>query len=281
MLSYFPPFSVMAALAPLARLHPRARNLVGWWPFGEGGGSRLYDVARGNHGALTNMDAASDWVQGLYSGALAFDGTNDFADMGDVLNFERTDRFSVSLWYKSDVSDITANVELVTKKQDAGNLTGWRVGIRGGTAGDPLRFNLTNIGTTNDLGRNFVKPQNTAWHHVVVTYDGSSAAAGALAYIDGQVATPSLVADTLTASTLSTAPLNLAGINSSATAVFAGQIGDVRIWARTLSQADGYSVYRFPFLEWEWALQQIANADGKAPNSIASLISQYRRRRAA
>jgi len=57
----------------------RQQNIVvRWAPSAGATGFRLVDRSgRGNHGALTNMDPASDWVISAGKGALDFDGTND------------------------------------------------------------------------------------------------------------------------------------------------------------------------------------------------------------
>jgi hypothetical protein len=62
------------------------RGCVGAWNPGLGPtGLRLYDWSPyKNHGTLTNMDAAGDWVtsQGRY--ALDFDGNNGYVDLGSI-----------------------------------------------------------------------------------------------------------------------------------------------------------------------------------------------------
>ena len=58
---------------------PRSHNIVGRWvPSAGATGFRLIDRVRSNHGVLTNMDAASDWVASGGKLALDFDGVNDF-----------------------------------------------------------------------------------------------------------------------------------------------------------------------------------------------------------
>ena len=55
-------------------------SIVAWWPMEEGAGTTIYDrTSNANNGTMTNMDAATDWVQdanGNY--ALDFDGSNDY-----------------------------------------------------------------------------------------------------------------------------------------------------------------------------------------------------------
>ena len=66
----------------LDRKHPINRNLVGWWPMDEGGGTRIRDLSiYGNHGTLANManppTASSGWGGGPSQRELAFDAIDD------------------------------------------------------------------------------------------------------------------------------------------------------------------------------------------------------------
>lgn len=61
------------------------RGLVGAWSpcLNPRGGTVLRDLSgRGNHGTLTNMDAATDWVMSGGKTALDFDGLNDYVSFG-------------------------------------------------------------------------------------------------------------------------------------------------------------------------------------------------------
>lgn len=82
------------------RDHPLMDGLVGWWPMLEGGGSTLYDLSeRGNHGTLTNMDAATDWSVGpIGAGALDFDGSNDHVRVGNIVETAGGSGYSFATW---------------------------------------------------------------------------------------------------------------------------------------------------------------------------------------
>jgi hypothetical protein len=58
----------------------------------------LVDRVRSNHGTLTNMDAANDWVVSGGRGALDFDATNDYVEMGVLTAIDAGD-VSFSFWY--------------------------------------------------------------------------------------------------------------------------------------------------------------------------------------
>jgi len=73
---------------------------VAEWKFDEKTGTTAYDTSgNGNNGTLTDMEA-SDWVVGKKGAALKFDGTDDYVDLGDVLNLSLP--VSVSMWVKLD-----------------------------------------------------------------------------------------------------------------------------------------------------------------------------------
>lgn len=82
--------------------HPELWDgLVGAWmpSFGATGGT-LRDVSRNsNHGTLTNMDPATDWVTSEKGLTLDFDGTDDYITCGDV--HDALERFTLSIWFKS------------------------------------------------------------------------------------------------------------------------------------------------------------------------------------
>ena len=80
-------------------------GLVGaWMPSLGVTGETLRDVSgNGNHGTLTNMDAATDWVATSKGLALDFDGTNDYVrSIGSNITHEDFPRthFTVSTWVK-------------------------------------------------------------------------------------------------------------------------------------------------------------------------------------
>ena len=62
---------------------PASDGLVAAWPMWEGMGGEAQDVVNGFHGALTNMDPATDWVATERGWALDFDNTKTkYVDLG-------------------------------------------------------------------------------------------------------------------------------------------------------------------------------------------------------
>jgi hypothetical protein len=73
-------------------------ELVGWWcPSLDATGSLLVDRSRrNNHGTLTNMDPASDWVVSGGKLALDFDASNDYVETGRTSGIR--EEATVSAW---------------------------------------------------------------------------------------------------------------------------------------------------------------------------------------
>jgi hypothetical protein len=77
------------------------QGVVGFWSASAGpSGYRLLDRSgRGNHGTLTNMDAATDWVVDGGRYALDFDGSNDLVDIS-FSAFAGVSSATISGWFR-------------------------------------------------------------------------------------------------------------------------------------------------------------------------------------
>ena len=54
--------------------------------------------------------------------SFTFDGSSDYVDMGNTLDFTNTDAFSISCWFKRTRSSVTEF--LVAKQESSGNARG-------------------------------------------------------------------------------------------------------------------------------------------------------------
>jgi len=150
-----------------------SNGLVGKWSFE----NNLEDSSGNNDGSA---GGDPDYVGGKISEGIKLDG-DDYVSMGDVLDFDEDESFSISGWVKRDVSGRIQTI--VSKVNDADNSQGyiltWDL--------DYLEFWLINNFNTG----NYLKVQSvsafgdTDWVHVAVTYDGSSSASGVTIYKDG------------------------------------------------------------------------------------------------
>jgi hypothetical protein len=76
-----------------------------------------------------------------------------------------------------------------------------------------------------------------AWHHVVITGDGSGKAAGTRIHVDGKLQEVSVQADTLSATAVPEAPLQL-GARSDGSGKFKGEVAEVALYHAAISEAE-------------------------------------------
>jgi len=167
------------------------RGCVGAWNPGLGpSGLRLYDWSgRGNHGTLTNMPAGTAWAATSGRHSLAFDGTNDYLNFGNVFNdviSGATARFTLAAWVRLTSE---GNVAIFSKLGDGTHSENARQFIFSCNAGllrgvwfgslDGFAFRVIQVTSASIV--------NTGLRHVALTFD---ATIGTIAnklqlYIDG------------------------------------------------------------------------------------------------
>lgn len=194
------------------------RGLVGYWSFDEGSGNTAYDASgAGNHGTISG----ANWTKGKISGALTFDGADDYVNIGQ---------------------SSTLNVSNITVESWVNYDSGWPVGATIAGRDDStnrvwsfyqfdsstLRF-FVFIGDVAKIKDTSLSPVPGQWYHLVGTYDGSNVRI----YINGKdVGSPTAAtgnidtdaADIRIGDDLATSHVNWKGL-----------IDEVRIYNRALS----------------------------------------------
>jgi len=92
---------------------PNNAGLVGHWKFDESSGTIAYDSSgNGNDGTV---QGDPQWVAGMIgSGALSFDGTDGYVEIGDDASLSMTDTLTITVWV--NVPDFNAFYMLVCKQ---------------------------------------------------------------------------------------------------------------------------------------------------------------------
>jgi hypothetical protein len=101
-------------------------NLVSYWKLNESTGTTATDSQGGHNGTLTNFPGDnSQWKTGIISGALDFDGSNDYVTTADHadLDFAQSESFSIDLWVKRDTNGAD-QILLAKKVSSAGDCSG-------------------------------------------------------------------------------------------------------------------------------------------------------------
>jgi len=153
---------------------------------------------RGQVPAVIQSPQSTDGVSGK---AFLFDEQNKGYFGGAVGDYDRTDPFSLDFWIRLDrVYDIATVINHNQHIRFAAN--GYALDV----ADNHLKFNLQH---TPDNKISVITDEAVApgeWHHITVTYDGSSRAAGVGIYLDAQPMTVQVLGDNLT-QTIITDPL--------------------------------------------------------------------------
>ncbi len=191
----------------------------------------------GNHGILTGMDAATDWVPGDPIGggyALDFDGVNDWVDLGR-LSCAR-EQLTVWMHCRQDSGCPTTPFRRMAAEDDNSNRNWQWMCLNPVTS---HRF---------DAWVGGVQTQKTItgipldqWASIVVVYDG----AGLGAFVDGvEVGTP-----TAATGAIDSDPVNTSlGARSGALNPWKGRIAAAGIWGRALIRDEIRALYRDPLV---------------------------------
>lgn len=210
---------------------------LAYWPLDEGTGTTTYEKGpKQSNGTLTN-GALWGTSDGCLSGkCIVFDGSNDTVAIGDIssLNFERTDAFSASVWFKTTY---TAPKTILSKMAGSAPYAGWN--LQTGNTGY-LYFQLTNTYNTNMIEVRTTNSTNFSdgqWHHFAVTYTGSSAASGVTLYFDGVPQAMTTVKNVLSSSIANSSSVQIGSRNNEDN-YFVGSIDEPKVhtYVRTATQ---------------------------------------------
>ena len=194
-----------------------------WWRMGDSG------TFFNSNWEIPEQTKIDNWS----SHSMEFDGVNDYVSMGNVLDKDGTEAFSISAWVKYTSGSSIA----IVAKNDSGTPSGYSLFSQ--AVGGINWYPATSAG-----GYIQVKSSNGVndgdWHHVLATYDGSGNASGAKIYIDGSLDT-TIVTDTATGSSSNSTDLQI-GARDGTGLPFYGSIDDVAIF-NTDKSASASSIY--------------------------------------
>jgi len=165
-----------------------------------------------------------------------FDGTDDYISGSSPILFG-TDTGSIEAWFKT--SDTSTPGGAIYSESQPGDNTYWgHLRIHGGKP----RFVIDDDSVVPEIEAN-VTVSDGAWHHIVVTGDGSNYAM----YVDGESYTPTYANgsgykwfdDTPGLTTYTIGALERTSVGN----YFNGEIGEVRIYSRALTAAQAFQNY--------------------------------------
>ena len=196
-------------------------------PLDEGKGRVIADAT--NAERKGKLHGAEKWADGKFGKSFDCDSTN-FIDMGDAGNFDGSHGFSYGAWIKPKG---TASGAPIARMNNGNAYRGYDLHISGGVI-EPHIIHRWPDDAIKVRTKNKLKPDE--WQHVFVTYDGSGKASGVKIYVDGKPQEWTIEQDGLAGTIKSKGPFYLGRRNGGSH--FNGLIDDVRVYARSLAEAE-------------------------------------------
>ncbi len=199
----------------------------------------------GNNGVmLGGLDCTGD--EGVFDEGCYFDGSDDYINCSNASGtaFERTSNFTLEAWV--ELSANAAAGVILARLDPTNNYRGYDLNYN--TITKSIRADLINTWSTNVItvsADNSTKIINDSqWHHVAVTYNGSSSASGVNFYVDGQQQSNQAPQyDTLSATILTNVSFTI-GSRAGANMPFNGSIDEAAVYNRTLSASEILAHYQ-------------------------------------
>ena len=218
-----------------------AQGLIGWWKFDEGNGTTARDASgNGNTGTLTN---GPTWTTDskVGSGALSFDGTNDYINTGSAPSLEGLGPLTYSAWIYPTSWGQGSQGYLFSKS------TGLRFQLL--SSYSQIRFYVGYSTANLAVGSAIGSISLNKWVHVVVTWDGSSSASNTHIYLNGGETTNYQIRQdgNGSKSSIVARPFIIGAddpIYGSGRS-FNGVLDDVRIYSRALSPQEIIELYNY------------------------------------
>jgi len=205
-------------------------GLLGYWKLDETFGMTADDSSINNN--IGVVQGGASWVGGQVDGALSLDGVNDYVDIGVRSSLDNIGPLTYAAWVNPN--NLTGSKGIVIKDHPTNHWMSSKSFHLEATS-----FGFEVCGTSNlrkaTLWNTAVSNQ---WQHVVVTWDGSENASGVHIYING--VEPGLYRQANDGISIldDAGTKTVLGKRENGTFMFSGQMDDVRIYNRALTQEE-------------------------------------------
>ena len=188
-------------------------------------------TANANHAATAGAMATSEQVTGSIAGGLAFNGSSQYAVLGNAANFsfERTDSWSVSAWVRPGSNTYGS---VVSKQTGSSLFRGWELFQRGGSANPTFAFECANQSSNRIATQTKAQFVVGSFHHLVATYNGTSQTSGVALYVDGVAQAKADLANSLNATIVNTTGADIAARDTNLSMALNSTLDEIRIYAR-------------------------------------------------
>lgn len=191
-------------------------------------GMSIHAIVAGK-GRTLNLGDGYDWVAGKgMPKALTVKPAGSTIELADVGDFDNNEGFSISAWVKIPRRGTTGAI--AARMDNTNKFRGWDFWIEQ----DKLGMHIINEWDTNALKVTSKTPlQPGQWYHVVLTYDGSSKAAGVKLHVNGTLQPLDVFTDKLNGTIKTKVPFKI-GQRHTSERVKDVSLQDLRVYGRTL-----------------------------------------------
>jgi hypothetical protein len=222
------------AIAPAVTVtvsNQQPTGLIAAYAFSDGAGATATDASGNNN--IGTLVGATWTTQGKFGGAVDFNGTTAYVDIGNAVNLQVTGSLTISAWINA--AAFPRDDAAIVSKRSSGNV-GFQFDITPDTGPRTIGFKLTNAAGGMMFRYGSTPLDLNQWYFVAGVYD--AAAQTLNVYLNGQLDNGTLLG-TITP-TQQNSPLNAnigrrAGMTGYA---FNGLIDEVRLYNRALSQTE-------------------------------------------
>jgi hypothetical protein len=204
-------------------------GLVGAWGFNEGAGLTAADGS--GNGRVGTIRQAVWTPNGKYGAALSFDGINDWVTVSDHASLDLTTGMTLEAWVKPGA--MSGWETILLKERGTGDYSYGLYAHDGAPldGGAPVPSGNVKAGGAFQTLRGNTELQAGAWSHVATTYDGATQRL----FVNGvEVASRPQTGPIAVGAGV----LRIGGNNSWTGEFFQGEIDDVRVYNRALSQPE-------------------------------------------
>ena len=225
---HYPSFAETLAVS---RAHGASSKAPGLWkglalgmPMTEGGGSTTHDLSGyGNHGTLTNMDPATDWVVGENGWAIDYGAYTNSHYVNITRKVVPDGGYRVSVFCTFRVTGGSGQRRMLFETEPDYSIS---LGLQ--TDNKLQAYAHGNVGSVNVFSTN--TPELNEWHAAAWVCDGSNL----LLYLDADAPTSVAFSQTLAPS----AGFHIGTYRSANGRWWHGQIGPLYVWDRAITTGE-------------------------------------------
>jgi hypothetical protein len=212
-------------------------------PLEEGAG-RAVRLISGGRSMTIELAVENAWGDGHVAARAFLNAPGAALEMADAGDFERDAPFSAAAWVRLPRNDVSGAI--FARQDESSEHRGWDLWFDKGRLAAHLSHkwpgDAIKVAARERLEAN-------RWFHVLLTYDGSGAAAGVRLYVDGKPQETAVEADRLKGSLRAAVPFKV-GQRHSGSRLEGLLIQDLRLYERALSAGEALRLARASRAAW-------------------------------